>query len=148
MFNFSISYSKCGLLGFEVESLHNLFWSCMAAKLVWKRFLRLLHEVYDSRVYKWGAMMWVDIKGEVQDYEKEKVNFALYTRGRHVEEVSPCMPINSVKNEVVWETISSIMLWVLWTSRCRRIFQSIQWNNVDRIKEKLGNLGADTKGRI
>ena len=71
--------------------------------------------------------MWVDIKGEVQDYEKEKVNFALYTRGRHVEEVSPCMPINSVKNEVVWETISSIMLWVLWTSRCRRIFQQIQW---------------------
>ena len=67
--------------------------------------------------------MWVDIKGEVQDYEKEKVNFALYTRGRHVEEVSPCMPINSVKNEVVWETISSIMLWVLWTSRCRRILQ-------------------------
>ena len=24
---------------------------------------------------------WADMKGEVQDYEKEKVNFALYTRG-------------------------------------------------------------------
>ena len=54
----------------------------MAAKLVWKRFLCLLHEVYGSRVYNWGALMWVDIKGEVQDYEKEKVNFALYTRDR------------------------------------------------------------------
>ena len=29
--------------------------------------------------------MWVDIECEVQDYEKENVNFALYTRlGRYV----------------------------------------------------------------
>ena len=59
----------------------------MVANLVWKRFLRLLHEVYGSRVYKWGAVMWVDIKGDVIDYEKEKVNFALYTTDRYVEEV-------------------------------------------------------------
>ena len=53
----------------------------MATKLAWKRFLCHLHEVYDFSVYKWGTMMWADIKGELQDYEKEKVNFALYTRG-------------------------------------------------------------------
>ena len=47
--------------------------------------------------------MWADIKGGVQDYEKENINFALYTRGRYVEEVSPCLPINSVQNGVVWE---------------------------------------------
>ena len=35
--------------------------------------------------------MWANIKCQVQDYEKEKVNFALYTRGPYVEEVSPCM---------------------------------------------------------
>ena len=45
--------------------------------------------------------MWADIKSDVQDYEKENVNFALYTRSRYVEEVSPCMPNNSVKNGVV-----------------------------------------------
>ena len=71
----------------------------------------LVGEVYGSRVYRWGAVMWADIKGEVQDYEKEKVNCALYTRGRYVGEVSPCMPINFVQN--VWETVSSITLWVL-----------------------------------
>ena len=49
--------------------------------------------------------MWADIKGEVQDYEKEKANFALYTRGQQVEEVSPCTLINSVQNGVVWETM-------------------------------------------
>ena len=79
--------------------------------------------------------MWVDIKGEVQDYEKEKVNFVLYTRGRYVEEVSSCMPINSVQNGIVWEMISSIIIWVLWTCRSRRIFQQIQWNVVDVVKE-------------
>ena len=67
--------------------------------------------------------MWVDIKGEVQDYEKEKVNFALYTRGPYVEEGSPCMPINSIQNGLVWEIISLITLLVLWTSGCQRIFQ-------------------------
>ena len=51
---------------------------------------------------------------------------ALYTRGQYVEEVSPCMSINSVKDGVVWETISSIVLWVLWTRRCQRIFQEMQ----------------------
>ena len=40
--------------------------------------------------------MWADIKGEVQDYEQEKVTFALHTRGAYVEEMSPCMHINSV----------------------------------------------------
>ena len=62
--------------------------------------------------------MWVDIKGELQDYAKEKVIFALYIRGQYVEQVLPCMPINSVQNGTVWETISSITLWILWTSRC------------------------------
>ena len=66
----------------------------MAAKLIWKRFLCCLHEVFGPRLYKWGTMMWVDIKDELQDYEKEKVKFALYTSGRYVEEVSPGMPTN------------------------------------------------------
>ena len=52
-----------------------------------------------------------------------------------MEEVLSCMPINSVQHGVVWETISSITLWVLWTSRCRRIFKQIQWNVVDVVKE-------------
>ena len=125
----------CDFCGLEMESLHHLLWSCMAAKLVWKRILRLLHDVYGSRVYKWGAVMWAAIKGKVQDYEQEKVTFALHTRGRYVEEVLSCMHSNSIQNGVVWETISSITLWVLWTSRCRRIFQQIQWNVVDVVKE-------------
>ena len=74
----------CNFCGLEVESRHNLLCSCMAAKLVWKRFLRLLHKVYGSTVYKWGTMMWVAINGELQYCEKEKANFALYSRGRKV----------------------------------------------------------------
>ena len=45
----------CDFCGLEVESLHHLFWLWMATKLVWKTFLRLLYEVYGSRVCKWGA---------------------------------------------------------------------------------------------
>ena len=67
------------------------------------------------------------IMGELQDYEKEKVNFALYTRGPYVEEVLPNMYINLVQDGVVWETISSMVLWVLWTSRCQQIFNGMLW---------------------
>ena len=45
------------------------------------------------------------------------------------------MSINSIHDGVVWETISSIVLWVLWTSRCQRIFQEVEWNVVDILKE-------------
>ena len=62
--------------------------------------------------------MWANIKGEVQHCEKEKLNFAFDTRGRYVEEVTPCGPINSVQNGVVWETINLTTLWVLSTCRC------------------------------
>ena len=40
--------------------------------------------------------MWVDIKGEVHDYEKGKVNIGLHIRYRYVEEMLPCMPMNSI----------------------------------------------------
>ena len=59
----------CDFCGLEIESHHHLFSSCMAAKLVWKRLLRPLHEVYGSRVYEWATMMWTDVKGEVLDYK-------------------------------------------------------------------------------
>ena len=59
------------------------------------------------------------------------------------------MLINSIQNGVVWVTISSIIVWVLWTSRCRRAFQQIQWNVVEVSSQgDLGDLGAYTKRRI
>ena len=58
----------------------------------------------------------------------------------------PCMSINSIHDGVVWETISSIVLWVLWTSKCRRIFQEIQWNVVDVVKEIWLTLVHTLKG--
>ena len=57
-----------------------------------------MHDVYGSRVYKWGSVMWVAIKGKAQDYEQEKVTFALHTRSPYVEEVLSCMHSNSIQN--------------------------------------------------
>ena len=68
------------------------------------RLLGLLHEVHGTRLYEWGPMMWDDIKGELQHYQKEKV-LSLYTRCRYVEEVSPYMSINSTQNGVVWDKL-------------------------------------------
>ena len=56
------------------------------------------------------------------------------------------MPINLVQNGVLWETINSITLWVLWISRCSRIFQQIQWNVLDVVKEIWFTLERTLKG--
>ena len=53
---------------------------------------------------------------------------------------------NLVHNGVVSETISSIVLWVLWISRCQRIFQEMQWNIVDVVKEIWLTLVHTLKG--
>ena len=42
--------------------------------------------------------------------------------------------------------ISSIIVWVLWTSRCRRVFQQIKWNVVEVVKEIGGTLVHTRKG--
>ena len=49
---------------------------------------------------------------------------------------------------MVWETISSITLCVLWTSRCLRIFQQIQWNDVDVVNEIWLTLVHTLKGEF
>ena len=45
-----------------------------------------------------------------------------------------------------WKFNSSIVLWALWTSRRRRIFQEIQWNVVDVVKEIWLTLMHTLKG--
>ena len=56
---------------------------------------------YTALEYIKGGNDVDSIKGEIQDYEQENVTFALHTRGQYIEEVSSCMPINSVHNGVV-----------------------------------------------
>ena len=70
----------------------------------------------------------------------------MYTRGRYVAEVSLGMSINSVQDCVVREMISSIVLWILWTSRYQGIFQEIQWNVVNVVKETWLTLVHTRKG--
>ena len=57
------------------------------------------------------------------------------------------MSINSIQNGGGLKMISSIVLWALWTSRRRRIFQEIQWNVVDVVKEIWLTLVHTLKGK-
>ena len=56
------------------------------------------------------------------------------------------MPFTLVQNGVVWETSNSIVLWALWISRYQGLFQEIQWNVVDVVKEMLLTLVHTLKG--
>ena len=36
---------------------------------------------------------------------------------------------------MVWSTISSLVVWVLWKARCKCVFQKIKQNAVELVKE-------------
>ena len=54
----SVSDRSCVMCGFVPETLHNVFWECVAAKSFWFRILRLLGRKYRSANFTWGVVFW------------------------------------------------------------------------------------------
>ena len=86
--------AKCEIIDFRKVHLNNNLYILYMHWETKKYILTLRDNSWLEMHVK--SVMWVDVKGELQDYEKEKVNFALYTRDQYVEEVPPGMSINSV----------------------------------------------------
>ena len=110
------------------------FMICPIARVVWKRMLRMLYSIYGKQVYTWGFVTWGRLAQEIQNYEKEYVDFLLLSVGRHVLEVSYTTRIHCLKEDKVWSTISSLVVWVLWKARCKNAFQKVKHNAVELVK--------------
>ena len=50
--------------------------------------LRILYPIYGKHVYTWVFVRWGRLAKEIQNYEKEYVDFLLLSDGRHVLEAS------------------------------------------------------------
>ena len=72
---------------------------------------------------------------EIQNYEKEYGEFLLLSDGRHVLEISDITSVQCLEEDMVWSTISSLVVWVLWKARCKCVFQKVKQNAVDLVKE-------------
>ena len=126
---------KCDNCGFPNETVHHVLWVCPIARAVWKRMLRILYPIYGKQVYTWGFVRWGRLAEEIQNYERDYVDFLLLSDGRHVLEVSYTTTIRCLEEDKVWSTISSLVVWVLWKARCKCVFQKVKQNAVELVKE-------------
>ena len=69
--------------------------------------LRMLYPIYGKQVYTWGFVRWGRLAKEIQNYEKECVDFLL----------------------------TSLVVWVLCKARCKCVFQKVKQNVVELVKE-------------
>ena len=69
-----------------------------------------LYLIYGKHVYAWGFVRWGRLAKEIQNYEKEYVDFLLLSDGRHVLEVSYTTTIRCLEEDKVWSTISSLVV--------------------------------------
>ena len=60
---------------------------------------------------------WGRLAKEIQNYEKEYGEFLLLSDGRHVLEISNITSVHCLEEDMVWSTISSLVVWVLWKAR-------------------------------
>ena len=95
----------------------------------------MLYPIYGRQVYTWGFVRWGRLAKEIQHYEKEYGEFLLLSNGRHVVEIFDITSINCLEKDMVWSTVSSLVVWVLWKARCKGVFQKVKQNVVDLVKE-------------
>ena len=85
---------------------------------VWQRVLRLLILIHANRVITWGAVRWGILEGQLL-YEKEDIVEAFHIVPPHIHMVQHFL-IDSLqfRDDIIWKTISSIPMWVIWKTRC------------------------------
>ena len=115
--------------------MHLVLWVCPIARAIWKRMLRILNPIYGKQVYTWGFVRWGRLTEEIQNYERDCVDFLLLFDGRHILEASYTTPIHCFEEDKVWSTIYSLAVWILWKARCKFVFQNVKPNAVELVKE-------------
>ena len=86
-------------------------------------------------LHLWDFVRWGRLAEEIQNYEKEYVDFLFLSDGRYVLEVPYTIPIHCLEEDKVWSRISSLVVWVLRKPRCKCVFQKVKPNAVELVKE-------------
>mgnify|MGYP006962893981 FL=1 len=81
------------------------------------------------------VVQWGRFAEEIQNYEYECLDFLIVSDGRQVLHVSYVTTIRCLVEDKVWSTISSLVIWVLWTTKCKCVFQKVKQNVVELVKE-------------
>ena len=126
---------SCVMCGFASETLHHVFWECVAAKSFWFRILRLLGRKYRSTIFTWGAVFWGTLGQQKAFYHYHNSSLTLHVKSFQVYSISTSVPgIKFFSRCYVWQIVSSLALWVLWKARCSKLYNDEQIHVVDQVK--------------
>ena len=74
----------------------------------------------------WGAILWGVLHGDVLKYESTHASHVFHFSHRHLNLTSfpSSIPRFRIENLVIWRTIMSLALWIIWKARCDLIFNN------------------------
>ena len=108
-----------------MESIKHVLWSCPKIMQIWQRVLRLLILIHANCVVTWGAVRWGILEGQLLLYEKEDIVEAFYIVPPLIQMVQPFISDNlQFRDDIIWKTITSILMWVIWKAQCTSIFDN------------------------
>ena len=118
---------SCGFgCGCMVESIKHVLWSCPKSRQIWQRVLKLLILIHANCVVTWGAVRWGILEGQLLLYEKEDIVEAFHIVPHHIQMVQPFISDSlQFRDDIIWKTISSVLMWVIWKARCASIFDNV-----------------------
>ena len=117
----NINNMLCGLhCGTRTESILHVFWLCPKIKQFWRQH-------YSHSNFSWGATLWGVLHGEVMKYETMHASHVFRFSYENLSLTSFPSSIQRfrIKNLVIWHTITSLALWIIWKARCDYVFNNV-----------------------
>ena len=117
----------CGLhCGAPTKSILHVFWLCPKIKQFWSKLFLLLRQHHSRSIFSWGAVLWDVLYGDIIRYESTHVSHVFHFSHGHLYLTSFPSSITLFRIEilVIWRTIMSLVLWIIWEVRCDNIFNT------------------------
>ncbi len=132
------------------ETMKHCFWSCTAAQQVWGRVLRLLTHSHFQGLVSWGIIAWATMDKQAHAYESESVDF-MFVFAHHNLCRLP-YDLNAFHGrqkemQELWEILSGIVQWTLWTAQCSLVFKQKRVPTVELVQNIWVQLVHTLKGQ-
>ena len=145
-----VEEQKCLSCGNSLETQQHCLWECEHAQAIWKRVLRLMARSGMKGVISWGTAAWALLESKVTTYESNPDSKAFFIQRGYIHR-SFLLPFAGQESEgernPQWELLCGITLWVIWKSRCIRVFSGKKVPPVEGIKEIWAEAVHSLKGQ-
>jgi hypothetical protein len=144
---------SCKLCGHEQETQYHCLWGCINAQQIWKRILRIFIYQGEEGLLTWGSAAWSSFDPDVMTYDSDMHSQAFYLdrSARRILTI-PLHPFSSQECKdsffPLWELLSVSTMWVIWKSRCAKIFDNKSTPPVDAVKEIWSIIIHTLKGHF